>query len=253
MRSRVIGAYALCVACIMLVATSSSLAVVADGGNYVQLSPNYNFVLYAYGTYVFWNDVLYANYVSGFSNQVDFLNASLGSPSNAAQTFGLSVENANLTIMAISKNSVNLAVSALSTGKGGNAILFYYYPGNETFPVEVSLGGKTNLNNESYYTSTAQFDSAGPPSALINQTGGYLEIRVDAPTILTIYTLPLSHSTTETSSSTSAGSSMTSEISKNNNHPTNNTPLILASVVTVGVLAISSFFNLRMTKKKSNN
>ncbi len=177
------------VLCMLLFACNSLIVASAVSNKPLQISSLYSFQFSSYGTYLFLDTTLYATSLSYSSSRIDFLNASLGLTTNASQTFGLSVQNANATLSSISVNSTVLSLSRGNSGTHSVALISYYYDSGGKFPVEIAFGSKI-ITNQSYYTSSAAFDSSSAPSVYVNHTGGYIEIKTTTPVVVTIgYTL----------------------------------------------------------------
>jgi hypothetical protein len=214
----------------------------------VSVSPAYNFYDASYGTYLFWNQSVFADSLNYFSDHVEFINASLGSSSNPSHSFGIGLENANGTIEAIAQDQVQVSLSRSLFG-GNVSYLIYYFTDTAFTQLSVSLGGST-IASGNFYISNSSFDSSSSPAVLINSTKGYIKIKTSTAVLVTINYIPTSTSnsttitsnTTNTASNTGKGSSSSFEEF-----------LIVAIVLIVVALALVLLYYSKRKERKDRS
>ena len=89
---------------------------------------------------------------------------------------------------------------------GGNALIYYYYPSNDTFPYEVRYGGNS-IPLQNYLGSSESIIGAPSGSVLLNDSGQYIVVKTTDHSGLTINTGPRSEASSLISSLNSSGNS----------------------------------------------
>ncbi len=128
-----------------------------------------------YGTYLFLapNSCIYADSVAPALDEIYFVNAALGNTSNPTQTFGLSFQNANITLPSngIQTSEILTNIKIANIAQPANVSLYY-----SKLITEVVAGGNA-IFQDSFITSLAQFKAAIAPQVFWNSTGQYLEVK----------------------------------------------------------------------------
>jgi hypothetical protein len=194
---------------VLSVNTTSHIAPSMPSSEAIELGTARAYELTQYGTYVYWNQTIYAQSVEFYSSRIAFTNATFGNQNGSSFSFGLGNEFANATIIGINSTSVIIRTSALAGGAKSSFLFFYFRPSlsPQTILFLQNSSTKTALVTRNFYTNAGSFAAASAPAAYLNATSSILTVKLDAAsTILFSTVLPI----LTTSSASSASSFVTS-------------------------------------------
>ena len=157
----------------------------------VVINTTTSFYLVDNGTYINASFPIYADQIDIYTNAIMFQNARLGSETNPALTFWLSVSDGNATITNIASNSITIVVEAPT---GVWSTLEFRYSGN--YPPYVVLskpGGYSHeIRDNDYFRDHNAFLRYPSEAVFLNETGSYILLKAQhaSPVTWTIYFLP---------------------------------------------------------------
>lgn len=150
-------------------------------------------------------------------SQVNFTSQFFGTNS---QSFGLSVQNGNLTVIDLSSGYVSM--NTFATGRLN--ITFYYIPGETVTYVQYKSSAK--ISQSQFYTSLSSWEAAAAsntPVVYWNQASGYVETQgPDAPVIFAF--TPLSNGFPINLITTTTGGQVISQSTTTNSNSTYTSP-----------------------------
>jgi hypothetical protein len=128
-------------------------------------------------TYGFWANTIWTNLVLTYPNHIEFVDASLASPNNPSETFGLGTIGGNFTITQINQPGPTAVVvqSIAQSGKIVNTT--FYYPAYEPAPTFVQVNNLPVMGQTNFMTNYQTWSSTPGNNVYWNQTGDYIIVK----------------------------------------------------------------------------